>query len=124
MGSTGFNEPIYDAMESKGFKVILANPLKVRLIAESRIKNDRIGSEMLAKLLKNNWVPESYVPVKNIRGIRRIIRTRISLKRVLKGLKNRIYIELKRLKVEYDGNIFTFNGRYILKSLNNFRINK
>jgi len=68
MGSTGFYEPIYDAIESKGFKLILVNPLKVRLIAESRIKNDRIGSEILAKLLKNIWVPESYVHVKNIRG--------------------------------------------------------
>ncbi|MGC8981888.1 MAG: IS110 family transposase [Minisyncoccia bacterium] len=82
MESTGFYEPIYDAIESKGFKVKLANPLKVRLIAESRIKNDKIDSEILAKLLKNNWVPESYVPVKNIRDIRKIVRTRISLKRV------------------------------------------
>lgn len=103
--------------------MILANPLKVRLIAESRIKNDRIDSEMLAKLLKNNWVPESYVPVKNIREIRRILRTRIGLKRVSTGFKNRIYMELKRLKIEYDGNIITSNCTYILTSLNNFRIN-
>ncbi|MGC8585661.1 MAG: IS110 family transposase, partial [Thermoplasmata archaeon] len=123
MESTGFYEPIYDAIESKGFEVKLANPLKVRLIAESRIKNDRIDSEILAKLLKNNWAPESYVPVKNIRDIRKIVRTRISLKRVSTGFKNRIYMELRRLKIDYDGNIFTSNGRYILRSLNNFRIN-
>jgi len=42
MESTGFYEPIYDAIESKGFKVKLANPLKVKLIAESGIKNDKI----------------------------------------------------------------------------------
>jgi len=75
MESTGFYEPIYDTIESKGFKVKLANPLKVKLIAESRIKNDKIDSEILARLLKNNWVPESYVPDKKIREIRRIVRT-------------------------------------------------
>ena len=42
MESTGFYEPIYDAIESKGFKVKLANPLKVKLIAESRIKMIRL----------------------------------------------------------------------------------
>ena len=66
MESTGFYEPIYDTIESKEFKVKLANPLKVKLIAESRIKNDKIDSEILAGLLKNNWVAESYVPHKNI----------------------------------------------------------
>jgi transposase len=123
MESTGFYEPIYDAIESKGFKVKLANPLKVKLIAESRIKNDKIDSEILARLLKNNWVPESYVPDKKIREIRRIVRTRINLKRVSTGFKNRIYMELKRLKIDYDGNLFTLEGRHFLRTLNNFRIN-
>jgi transposase len=38
MESTGFYEPLYDYIESKGFKVKLANPLKIKLIAESRMK--------------------------------------------------------------------------------------
>jgi transposase len=40
--STGFHEPIYDTIESKDFKVKVAKPLKVKLIAYSRIKNDKI----------------------------------------------------------------------------------
>jgi len=32
MESTGFYEPLYDFMESRGFKVKLANPLKIKLI--------------------------------------------------------------------------------------------
>jgi len=61
--------------------------LKLKLIAESRIKNDNIDSEILARLLKNNWVLESYVPDKKIREIRSILRTRINLKRVPTGFK-------------------------------------
>ena len=38
MESTGFYEPLYDFMESRGFNVKLANPLKIKLIAESRMK--------------------------------------------------------------------------------------
>jgi len=37
MESTGFYEPIYDIIESKGFKVKLANPLKVKLIIQGLI---------------------------------------------------------------------------------------
>ena len=38
MESTGFYEPLYDFMESRGFNVKLANPFKIKLIAESRMK--------------------------------------------------------------------------------------
>ena len=59
MESTGFYEPLYDFIESKGFNVKLANPLKIKLISESGMKNDDVDSEILAKLLRNNWIPES-----------------------------------------------------------------
>lgn len=49
MESTGFYEPLYDFVESKRFSVKLANPLKIKLIAESRTKNDDVNSEVLAK---------------------------------------------------------------------------
>ena len=58
-------------MESRGFNVKLANPLEIKLITESRMKNDDIVSEILAKLLNNNWIPESYVPPKEMMEIRR-----------------------------------------------------
>ena len=38
MESTGFYEPIYDSMESRGFNVKLANAFEIKLIAESRMK--------------------------------------------------------------------------------------
>jgi len=38
MESTGFYEPLYNFMESRGFNVKLAKPLEIKLIAESRMK--------------------------------------------------------------------------------------
>ena len=76
MESTGFYEPLYDFIESHGFEVKVANPLKIRLSAETRMKNDDMDSEVLAKLLCINWIPESYVPSKEVWGMRRTVRTR------------------------------------------------
>jgi transposase len=122
MESTGFYEPLYDFIESHGFRVILANPLKIRLIAESRMKNDDVDSEVLAKLLRNNWIPESFVPGKDIREMRRVVRTRIQLKRDLTRMKNRITFALLRLHLNYDINPFTLKGRIFLRNINNQRI--
>ncbi len=122
MESTGFYEPLYDFIESKGFKVKLANPLKVKLIAESRMKNDDIDSEILAKLLRNNWIPESYVPNRNIREIRRIVRTRIEIRRSMTSYKNRIRFEMMRMHADYDGDPFTVEGRVFLRNLRSQRI--
>jgi transposase len=122
MESTGFYEPLYDFIESHGFAVKLANPLKIRLIAESRMKNDDVDSEVLAKLLKNDWIPESYVPSGDIREMRRIVKTRIQLKRDLTRMKNRIHFELLRMHVDYEVNPFTWKGKVLLRNLNNNRI--
>ena len=106
MELTGFYEPLYDFIESKGFNGKLANPLKIRLIAESRMKNDDV-IRGVAKFLKNYRIPESYVPPKDIREMRRIVNTRIHLKSDLTRMKNRINFELLRMHVDYDVNPFT-----------------
>ena len=56
MESTGFYETIYYIIESYGFNVEPVSPQRIRLIAESRMKKDDVDSEVLAKLLRNNWI--------------------------------------------------------------------
>ena len=92
------------------------------MIAESRMKNDDVDSEVLAKLLRNNWIPESFVPGKDTREIRSVVRTRIQLKRDLTRMKNRITFELLRLHLNYDVNPFTLKGKIFLRNINNQRI--
>ncbi|MEM3193214.1 MAG: hypothetical protein QW292_14240 [Candidatus Parvarchaeota archaeon] len=60
------------------------------MIAGSRMKNDDVDSEILTKLLMNIWIPESYVPNKEIGEIRRIVRTRIKIKESMTSYKGRI----------------------------------
>lgn len=52
----------------------------MRAIAEARIKNDRLDSEILAHLLRAllraELVPEAYAPSKEIRAVKRVLRQR------------------------------------------------
>jgi len=44
---------IYDTLQAQpDFKVILANPNKTRIIAEAKIKNDRMDARVLADLVR------------------------------------------------------------------------
>ena len=48
MEATGFYEFIYDVIEDRGPKVVLAHPLKLRALTAGRAKNDKNDAEMLA----------------------------------------------------------------------------
>lgn len=82
--------PLYDWIGEIAEEVLLAHPLKVRAIAEARIKTDRLDSEMLAHLLRADLIPEAYAPSKDVRAIKRVLRQRMFLVRVRTMVKNRI----------------------------------
>jgi hypothetical protein len=46
-----------DTLERHGIRVHVANPLRTRLIAESRLKHDTLDARMLAELLKSGFLP-------------------------------------------------------------------
>ena len=57
--------------------VHLAHPLKVRAIAEARIKTDRIDSRILAHLLRCDLLPTAYVRPKEQRTAQQVLRQRM-----------------------------------------------
>ena len=117
--ATSNYEYFYDLLESLGHKVVLAHPLKTRMIGEARVKTDKIDARILADLLRGNLLPTSYVPPKEIRELRHLVRYRIFLGRYRAILKNRIKAELRRrnLKYETGGNLYTKKGKKWLRSL-------
>lgn len=94
--STGIWEFIYEGIEARGFEVQLAHPLKVRAIAEAKVKNDKVDARTLAQLLRLNAVPRSYIPSKDIRDLRQLVRQRAFLVQRCTSFKNRIHAELTR----------------------------
>jgi len=118
--STGVWEFVYENVESKGFPVILAHPMKVKAIASAKIKTDKVDARTLAQLLRLDMVPASYVPDKETRNLRELVRHRSALVKKSTAFKNRIHAELLRRGLKQPDSfqdIFTKKGRTWLRSL-------
>jgi transposase len=81
---------IYDTFQKLGVNIVLANPLQVRLIAETRCKTDRRDALTLARLLRVGWIPKVHVGDPMTRLQKQLWRERIWLVRMQTRLKNRI----------------------------------
>jgi len=58
-----YNWPYYyRAVEEAAGTIVLAHPLKTRIIGEAKIKTDKIDSGVLAYMLKADMLPAAYVP--------------------------------------------------------------
>ncbi len=82
---------VYDKLSQQGFKVILANPYETRIIAEAKIKNDKMDARVLADLVRADLIAESYVPSIEVREERALLRRRRSLVEDTVAVKNRIH---------------------------------
>lgn len=100
--STGNWHWLYDLLEAEGIETKLAHPAKVKAIADAKLKNDRIDARILAHLLRTDLLPESYVPPREVRALRELVRYRASLVRNQTRLKNRIrwLLAKRNLKLE------------------------
>lgn len=75
-----------------GGKVVhLAHPVYVKPFAKKHVKTDKMDARVLAQLLRMDYLQESYVPGKEIRGLRTLVRDRASLVRLKTSLKNRVH---------------------------------
>jgi transposase len=73
-------------------EVKLANPVKVKAIAEARIKTDSIDSETLAYLLRADLIPEAYLRDKRNLQRQKILRMRSFFVKLRTQVKNRVHV--------------------------------
>jgi transposase len=71
-------------------QVLLAHPKKLRIIAESTHKTDKIDARILAELLAVDMIPRAYRPTPRQREYRVLVRYRYSAQRRIVSLRNRI----------------------------------
>jgi transposase len=83
--------PIHDRLEERGVDVALSNPSKTRLIAEAKVKTDKVDARTLAALLRADMLPTCYVPGEEQRSRRELLRHRLNLVKIRTGVKNRIH---------------------------------
>jgi transposase len=67
---------IYDLLEPLAKKVLVANPIKVKQIAQARVKTDIRDTLILARMLAANMVPDIWVPPAHVRNLRYLLSQR------------------------------------------------
>ena len=94
---------VHDRLEAHGFDVALSNPYKTRLIAEAKIKTDKVDAKTLAKLLRADMLATCYVPDMKQRSRRELLRHRLKLVKTRTEVKNRIHSLLDKhgLRIPY-----------------------
>jgi transposase len=84
-------EPIAD-------RVVLAHPGKLRVIAESTKKTDKLDARVLAEFLALDMIPEAHRPGPRQREHRALVRHRQYLKQWITALKNK----MRRVLADYN----------------------
>jgi transposase len=92
----------FDYLVDKGFDVSLSNPMKTRLIGESKKKTDAEDARKIADLLRTNMLPLSYAAPKHVRMQRQITRHRLSLVNMRVEVKNKIHAILRRHGIQFE----------------------
>ncbi len=97
-------------LEPTADRVVLAHPKKLRIIAESTKKTDKLDAQVLAELLALDMIPEAWRPTDRVRQHRSLVRFRRRTSRRLASVKN----SLRRVLSHYNADIprlFTRLGR-------------
>ena len=97
-------------------RCVLAHPKKLRVIAESTHKSDRIDAHILALFLTLDMIPEAYRPSRRIRQYRVLVRYRRWLQDRITGVK----CKLRHKAAEYNADVaglFSAKGQEHLASI-------
>src|SRR5271157_5797350 len=79
-----------ELVEPLAEKVVLANPKKLRVIAESTKKTDNLDAQVLAEFLVLDMIPESYQPTPRLRRHRALVRHRQYLQGRITSVRSKI----------------------------------
>ena len=88
--ATASYEWFVELIEPLARKVVLANPKKLRVIAESTKKTDKLDAQVLAEFLARDMIPEAHRPTPRVREHRTLVRHRQYLKGCATALKNKM----------------------------------
>jgi len=114
---------MYDWLDDICDDVVLAHPLKVKAIADAKIKTDKIDATVLAHLLRADLVPEAWAPSERSRDLRVALRERMFYVRLRTMTKNRIVTVFDRYpeqtaQLKKLGDLFGKAGRVQLAQVN------
>lgn len=91
-------------------RVVIAHAGKLRIIAESTRKTDKIDARILADFLAFDMIPEAWRPTPRVRQHRSLVRRRCKLQSRITSIKNTLHAILTRYNADRT-DLFTKLGR-------------
>lgn len=82
---------VVDALQPHVAEVVVGNPLRTRAIAEAKVKTDKVDAEVLAQLLRCDYLPQVWQPDAATRRLRELTAYRTGLVADQTRLKNRVH---------------------------------
>lgn len=108
--TTAAYDCFYNLLEPLAKRVVLAHPKKLRIIADSINKSDKMDAKLLAFFLALDMIPEAHCPNPYIKGYRELVRLRCKIQSRITSLKNRIRNVLSKSNQDRK-NVFTKAGK-------------
>lgn len=96
--ATASYEWLLQRIEPLARRVVLAHPGKLRVIAESTRKSDKLDARVLAEFLALDMIPRAYRPTPRQREHRALVRHR----QFLMGERTRLRVKLRRVLSDYN----------------------
>lgn len=110
--ATGNTMAIVRLLKPHVGRVVIANPLQVRVIAEAKAKTDRIDAAALARLHAAGYLPEVWQPDEATERLRNLVSRRAAIVQAMTRTKNRIHSVLHaNLIPPFSGKLFLGRGR-------------
>jgi transposase len=103
-------------MEPLAERFVLAHPKKLRVIAESAKKTDKLDAQILAEFLALDMIPESWRPTPRVREHRVLVRARRRIQRRITSVKNALRYVLATYNADVR-RLFTRQGREYLAQM-------
>ena len=82
---------VYDLLSPLVERVVVANPIRVKQIAQARVKTDIRDTFILGRLLAANLVPDVWVPPQSVRQLRQLLSQRRQLVETHTQIVNRMH---------------------------------
>jgi transposase len=113
--ATASYEWFLELIEPIAEKVVLAHPKKLRVIAESTRKSDKLDAQVLAEFLALDMIPRAHRPTPRQREHRALVRHRYYLRRRTTSVRNKIRRVLSNYNADRS-DLFTVAGlKYLAK---------
>lgn len=115
--ATASYEWFLQLIEDLADRLVVAHPKKLRVIAESKRKTDKIDAQVLAEFLAMDMIPEAYRPPPRVREHRVLVRHRCWLQGRITSVKCKIRHKLAHYNRDMAA-LFTARGEEHLQQVN------